>query len=378
MVHLGQHLRDAEAGRIHGQHEVLLVEIRQHRHRVHAGGVLLAQHGLVRAVRADHPRRGVALGKRARLLPVALDDLDVRARLQQARREVFRDAPRADQHDVGGLLLIVADRAEHVDEVRRRRAEIDVVARAHPEVAVRDDDLVPARDRADQHLAAQLLRQLGQREAVQELPGPGDDLDDLDAVVGKGVALQHARDLQQAEHLVSGVLLRVDGHGEAQLVAQQVELIGVVRRADAGDRAPAAEPLGKHAAQQVQLVLRRAGDHDVAVLHVRLPHRSGGRAVAADRHAVQRVADVLHHVAVGVHDRDVVPLRRELAGDRAADLAAADDDNLHARFPPGSICRDSLYFTTFPPEKQWGVFRTRVPGFWSNYALTSATAACKI
>ena len=61
------------------------------------------------------------------------------------------------------------------------------------------------------------------------------DLDDLHTPPGEGIALEERRELQKMVDFARGGKFRVDRHGEAEFLAHQHKLLGILRIAHAGD-----------------------------------------------------------------------------------------------------------------------------------------------
>ena len=102
--------------------------------------------------------------------------------------------------------------------------------------------------------------------------GVGADLQlhDLHPPLGEAVALEEGGELEQVVDLPGGGHLGVDGHGEAQLVLEEVELAGVLGAAHPGDGVDIGHLVGHHAAQEVDLVAAGGGDEKIGGVDARL------------------------------------------------------------------------------------------------------------
>jgi len=109
---------------------------------------------------------------------------------------------------------------------------------------------------------------------------------------------------------------------------------------------PRADLLRDQAAQEVQLVLRRHGDDQIRLVHARLDLRGVGRAVALDAQNVEILDCPLQRRPAAVDNGDLMPLARELLGQRAADLSVAHDHDPHGL---NSFCLIILKIIPRPP-----------------------------
>ena len=124
-------------------------------------------------------------------------------------------------------------------------------------------------------------------------------------------------------------MLGVDGHAQAQLVPQENKLRAVIGVAHARDGLRVAQLPRDKAAENVQFVRRRDGDHQIRVLHAGFALHDVCRAVAADGDYVLFVGNGGEHRRVRIDDHNVMSLRRKIFNKRAADLAAANDHDSH-------------------------------------------------
>ena len=138
--------------------------------------------------------------------------------------------------------------------------------------------------------------------------------------------------VDEALDVLGHQLLGADEHVDRQAVgAEQLGAAGVLGGADAGDLGGRAEQRERHlAGHHVDFVAGGERDDDVRFGSAgRLEHRRVG-GVAGDGAHVEPVLQVAQHLLVDVHHRDFVGLlAREVLGGGAADLAGAEDEDLH-------------------------------------------------
>ena len=208
------------------------------------------------------------------------------------------------------------------------------------------DLLLAALDRADEHLGLRDRRQLHERFAAQRRVGRELEFEQLDLAAEEGVGLDGRRGAERPGHLGRADELRIDGQAQPQIVGDERKLPGVFGVAHAGDGVPRADLLRDQAAQEVQLVLRRHGDDQIRLVHARLDLRGVGRAVALDAQNVEILDCPLQRRPAAVDNGDLMPLARELLGQRAADLSVAHDHDPHGL---NSFCLIILKIIPRPP-----------------------------
>ena len=155
--------------------------------------------------------------------------------------------------------------------------------------------------------------------------------------VGKRICFDGRRDAQRPGNFRRAQKLWVHRKAQPQIVRDERELAAILRVPDAGNRVPRADFLCDEAAKKVQLVRHRHRDEKVGRIHARFHLRSVRRAVSLDAQNIQVLARLLQGLAAAVNDRYLMPLTRELFGERASDLAVADNHNFHSKTPIFSV-----------------------------------------
>ena len=151
--------------------------------------------------------------------------------------------------------------------------------------------------------------------------------------VGKRICFDSRRDTKRPSDLCCAQKLGVHRKAQPQIVRDEREFAAILRVPDAGDCVPRADFLCDEAAKKVQLVRHRHRDEKVGRIHARFHLRGICRAVSLDAQNIQVLARLLQGLAAAVNDRYLVPLTRELLGERASDLAVADNHNFHSKTP---------------------------------------------
>ena len=219
------------------------------------------------------------------------------------------------------------------NERRCRRGDVYFIALAQNKAAVGDKDLFLAQDRADEDMHPYFPAQIGKLKPVKRAAVGNEKLDYLGLALGKGIALYEGRDLQQTVDLLGGQKLGVYGHGQAKLRLENVKLLGILKITHARDGVFAAELARYDARKHVQLVLRRDGDEQVALVNVCLALDGYRRAVAAKGHDIKRVGQKLYLFLFYIDHGYIVVLIGQLLGKRIAYLACADYYDLHFSDP---------------------------------------------
>ena len=98
--------------------------------------------------------------------------------------------------------------------------------------------------------------------------------------------------------LPRGRKLRIDGHGKAQLVPHQHQLLGIFGVAHPGNGVLCAQLFCHDAGEQVRLVPAGGGNKQMSVLHTRLFQHTDGRAVAVHHHHIIGFQALLQHLGV--------------------------------------------------------------------------------
>ena len=332
-VYLRQKLRNSHLAREHADDDVLLVHVRQRQDSVHLADVVRPEHRLTRAVRADDVHLGVFFGEVLAPRALHLDELDACAGFYQHRSEVFGDPAAADDEHVFAFFAAQLQLVRKLDERRCRRGDVYFIALAQNKAAVGDKDLFLAQDRADEDMHPYFPAQIGKLKPVKRAAVGNEKLDYLGLALGKGIALYEGRDLQQTVDLLGGQKLGVYGHGQAKLRLENVKLLGILKIAHARDGVFTAELARYDARKHVQLVLRRDGDEQVALVNVCLALDGYRRAVAAKGHDIKRVGQKLYLFLFYIDHGYIVVLIGQLLGKRIAYLACADYYDLHFSDP---------------------------------------------
>src|SRR4051794_27187675 len=198
-------------------------------------------------------------------------------------------------------------------------------------VAGLDDGVLLGHEAAAVAQHADDQRALRQLDVGDLLPGGrrvvGDlELDDLELLL-----LQREQVHQPvARHLVLDEPQDQVGRADRGLDAEQLEVLQVPRVVDAGDDAvDEVLLLGHLPDEQVVLVVAGHRDHQVGALDARALQHPQLRAVAVLHRVLELLLD--HEVAapVGLDQRHLLALLDELSGEVPADLAAADDEDVH-------------------------------------------------
>ncbi len=313
--------------------------------------------------------------------PLALDEvrIDARGAVNAGIRQLLRDlarplVPGLDQPDADPL--VEQDSGDR--HAGRARAEDDDVvhgtraARHDPtpfpgRVGRADDDdsvpgldgLVPARHQhpvpADDagHLRvggnARLAKRTPDHMLVRARQGPlssalgslgeGDagevlgtalardiELDDLHLTVGEDVGLLSGRHADGARDGVRR--LELGGDHEVHLDLVFLPGLDVLRVRGPHDRLRLGELLRQRSGDEVDLVPRRAGDHEVRSGDAGVLEDAARGPVPSDRANVVPVGERLQPGRIEINHRDVVLLVQRLA-DGGADLAGSEEDDLH-------------------------------------------------
>ena len=212
--------------------------------------------------------------------------------------------------------------------LRRGKDRDDVVFLQH-EIAARNGDRAVSLDAADQDIKVRALGKLGDRDVVQTELRTQTELEQLHAILGERVDPDGGREAEQTRNFHRRGELRIDNHGDAELLLDEVCLPDIVRGADTGDRVTAARLFRDQTAEQIELVRRGDGDQNVRVLDIRLHQRVDGGAVSVQTDGVQLIRNRAETGQRGVDQDKVMILLGKLLRQSQTDLAAADDDNFH-------------------------------------------------
>jgi hypothetical protein len=173
--------------------------------------------------------------------------------------------------------------------------------------------------------------------ADQQAAFEGADGDHRHHAVGELEHLQGFGELDELADVVGDDLLGADRVIDGEVgVVEELGVVLVVGGAQAGDAGRDVEQgLGDPAGAQVGLVGLGDGDQQVGVGGAGAVEDGRRGGVAGDDPQVETLLQVGEAFAVVVDDGDVVGLRDEALGHRGADLAGAEDDDLHCSSPPG-------------------------------------------
>ena len=281
----------------------------------------------------DDRRVGQTVGQILADGAFGLDDLHACAEIEHLLCKVIGNSATADQHDTLDRLGGNADFMEKFRRDLRTGDEADMVAALQHEAAVGDMYLVrPALDHADQHACVHAAK-VGKTQPVERRAFGNRDLVKLHAAAGEGVDFDGRRRAQNARDLRCAGKLGVESHAQAEILLHELERGIIFRIAHARNGVVHAELFGDQAGEQILLVRGHDGDDQIGLRNASLGLCFDADAVALDGHDVQPVADVGERLGAAVDDRDVVPFAGELLGERHADLARADDDDVHTHPP---------------------------------------------
>ena len=262
-------------------------------------------------------------------------------------RQIEADAPAAQHQHVAYAVGVLAQIAEIRCDRQHIGRDVNAVARAYGEIAVRYNDLPVALNDGVEHLrhAAQLLGEILELYAHHRVVLLRAELDHLHAAARKRLDVAGKGEAQQPADFQRRGALGVDRHVYAQLALEHRQALVVFGIAHAGDGVARAQPLGDQAAEHIGLVARRRGNDDVGVLSARFDERLRVGAVAAHAQYVQRLLAALQRLLGIVHDDHVVALSGQIFGDDVPHLAVSDHQNFHN---PSSVFRASLPRTISP------------------------------
>ena len=160
-------------------------------------------------------------------------------------------------------------------------------------------------------------------------------LDELHLAVGEDIGLHGRADADHARDRVGGLDLRGDDEIDVELaLAPELDVLDV-GGTDHGRRLGCLEP-GERPGDEIGLVARRAGEHEVGVAHAGVREGAPAGAVRLESGNVEALADRGEAGRVEVENGHVV-LAVECRDDRRPYLACADDEDLHGgrRVHPG-------------------------------------------
>ena len=256
-------------------------------------------------------------------------------RFYQARQPVADIATPDDDRAVG-LFFLVAERRHRPRHMGVVHDEIDFVADQH--LVARLGNEVPLRAHDADDIDVQIReqrRQLAQRRVDDRAGVFEADPDEPDPPVRERQHFGGARPGQpphdRAGDLALGRDDRVYRHPLARKHVGPVP-VEIGRAADSGDLGRNVEQGMRNLARDhVDLIDERDGDQHVRVFRPRPGQHVGTGSVAGDCPDIQGLGQLFDQFRRLVHDRNVIVLRRQVAGDIHADLPGAADDHTHGR-----------------------------------------------
>ena len=127
------------------------------------------------------------------------------------------------------------------------------------------------------------------------------------------------------------LLLRVDGHGQAEHILHGIDLFRVLRVPDSGDGVQLRiQAMGRSAGEQIDLVGIRCRNQQIRFLHPCLQQGIHGCAVTGDRHDIILLLRLLQHIGIGIDERDIMALRGQQACQRRSHFSVAGNHNIHS------------------------------------------------
>ena len=244
--------------------------------------------------------------------------------------QVEADPPAAAEHDPAHPAGNNAQIAQQSRQVLSRGSHENAVAFPEDKVAVGRNGRAVSQNRADQHPATRNAVHIAERHIAQLAGCVNPQLHDLRAAFGKGIPLEKAGVLQQVGNLLSRLLFRIDGHGQAEHIFHGVDLFGIFRVPDSGDGVQLrVETVGCSAAQQVDGVSVCRRDQQLRLPDTGLLQNVHGRAVAGNRHHIVLLLRFFQHIGIGINQSDVMAFRRQQPRQRRANLSVTGNDYVH-------------------------------------------------
>ena len=156
------------------------------------------------------------------------------------------------------------------------------------------------------------------------------DLEQLGTAAGKGIHLNGGRKAQKPRNFRGAGKLRIDGHGQTEILPEEIQLCGIFRIAHAGDGVARADLFGHQTAQQIQFIRRGGGNQQIRFVHTGLNLDGKNGPIAVHAHNIKRIGGRMPPGGVVIDDGNIVPFVRELFSQCAADFAVADDNDFHS------------------------------------------------
>ena len=226
---------------------------------------------------------------------ILVDDGEVDPRLGQLVCEIIADIRSSGDHDGVDSRAEHAQVAEEFSELRGGGGDVYGVALTEDEIAGGDLHLALSLHGADQDLRLDVrgeVRQLHFRERA----ALGDKIfDKLDSSLRERLALQRGGESENSGNLMGGRLFGIYGHGQAEIVPHEAELLFVPGIADSGYGMGRAEFPRQQTDQHVDLVRAGGGDDKVRLARSRVLLDAVKGAVSAYSENVAGVHELLDH-----------------------------------------------------------------------------------
>ena len=267
-------------------------------------------------------------GGEHRALRVGLDDPHAEPLVDEGAHDCAARAARAEDHDVVEAPLVLRERVAPRPRSVRRADDHDPVADVDRLVAARDDHAVAADDSGDLRVARDArLAQRHPHDAVPLVSALDVELDDLHLTVREDVRLARCRQADDPRDRVRRLELGRDHEVHVELALAPHLEIFLVGRPD--DRARLRREVPREDRRdQVDLVTRGAGDHQVGLEEPSLLEGPAAGAVPLDRRYVEAIGERREAARVEVDDRHVV-LAVQCLDDRCANLPGSDHEDPH-------------------------------------------------
>ena len=239
----------------------------------------------------------------------------------------------AQQHGAAHLLGVIAHVFEELGDGDQVRGHMHPVPGPDDGVAVGNKGIVIPLDDAIQNPG----NARGQRPDGRVHDGValhGLEFHHLHPPMGKGLNVGGKGKAQEPGNFHGRGPLRIDHQVDAHAVLQERDALGVFRVADARDGVFGAQLLGRQTAYHVGLVVGGDRDQDIRLVRARLQQGAHVGPVALDAHDVQGFGGLVQGLLVAVHQRYVVIFFGKVFCQRIANLAVADNDDVHLRDSP--------------------------------------------
>lgn len=252
------------------------------------------------------------------------------AALLDLTQEIVGESTGADDHKGfdAAVVLAFAVAAEKVQDLGAGAADVNDVAGLEAEIPLWDDGLAIALNDDDEDVLLELVLKFCEGLADEGMILRQRIFDDVDAPAHEGFDARCRWKAQEAGDLTGRFALRIDDGVDADAFLDEALVRGVFVLADAGDGVFGAHLLGEDAGDDVDLVLRGDGDENVGVGGVGALQGVDVNAAGGDAGDVCGVDEAFELVGVLFDDDDVV-LVGEFLADDAADLADANDNDMH-------------------------------------------------